>query len=357
MRLLHFIYDHPDNPWVGGGGARRTVLISRRLAERGHEICLVCGRYPGAQDYAGANLSIRFVGSGRGYVASTFSYAHAARRIARGEALGYDLLLEDFAPWNPVFTYRVRARPAVVQVQNYFGRHVLRRYPVVGVWFYGLERYYPRRFKHAIVINQALNDALGLRGEVISMGVDEELLALPVQTGEYIAFLGRLDIYQKGLDLLLRAARQTGLPVCLAGDGPGRTRLQADSMSLANVRWVGPVEGKAKVDFLRGARFVVVPSRFEGQNLVVLEAAALGKAVVVSDIAELAYAPRQGFGLPFKAGDGRDLAEKLAQLWHGHARRHSLEEYARPYVRDLTWPRIVDQFERYGERVIRRDDG
>jgi glycosyltransferase involved in cell wall biosynthesis len=352
MRILHFIYDHPANIWVGGGGARRAELIGCGLAERGHFVRLVCGRYPGARDYARGNLSVTFIGSSRGYVLSTLTYALAGWRLARREARAYDLLIEDFAPWNPLFTYRIGERPAMVQVQNRLGRQILRRYPLIGLLFYAIEHHYPQRFAHAVVINQALNDSLGLNGEVISMGIDEELLGMPAVEGDYVAFLGRLDFYQKGLDLLLRAARLTRLPLRIAGDGPGRRRLQGLLPSVPSVIWVGHLEGQAKIEFLRQARFVVVPSRFEGQNLVVLEAAALGKALLVSDVPELAYAVRQGFAVSFRAGVWQELADRLQELWNRAALRQSLAQRARPSVKDLTWSRITDQFERCCLRIV-----
>ncbi len=352
MRILHFIYDHPQNPWVGGGGARRVVRLAADLGRKGHQVDLVCGRYPCAKDYREGNVSTTFLGYDQRYVASTFSYALAAYRHARRAAANYDLVIEDFAPWNPVFTYRLRACPTVVQVQNRCGTQVLRRYPLVGFIFYALERSYPRRFAHAIVISPALNTLLGLEGEVISMGIEEDLLTLPESDGEYVACLGRLDFHQKGLDLLLRAAQATGLPVRIAGDGPVRHRLQARLPSAPSVAWDGPVEGATKVAFLRGARFVVVPSRFEGQSLVVLEAAALGKAVLTSEVPELAYAAEAGFALRFRTGAWPALADQMQRLWQEPDLRLTLAQRARPYVKDLTWPRISAHFERYCLRVI-----
>ena len=49
VRLLHLDFDDLGNPW-GGGQARRTYEINRRLAEgRGWEVTVVTGAYAGAR--------------------------------------------------------------------------------------------------------------------------------------------------------------------------------------------------------------------------------------------------------------------------------------------------------------------
>ena len=58
IRILHLIYDHINNPWVGGGGAVRVYEIYRRLADK-HDIEVVSGKYPGAENYTEDNVSVQ----------------------------------------------------------------------------------------------------------------------------------------------------------------------------------------------------------------------------------------------------------------------------------------------------------
>jgi glycosyltransferase involved in cell wall biosynthesis len=182
--------------------------------------------------------------------------------------------------------------------------------------------------------------------------VEESYLGVPSTEGDYVAFLGRLDFHQKGLDILLRAMQGLSFPLKIAGEGPAWPRLQRLIEDQANVEWVGKVEGQGKIDFLRHAKFVVVPSRFEGQGMVVVEATALGKSVIVSDIPELAYARRHGFALAFRKGSWPDLRQKMQQLWEQETLRHQLEQPTRDYARNSTWPRLTDQFETYCLNLI-----
>lgn len=105
-----------------------------------------------------------------------------------------------------------------------------------------------------------------------------------------VLVLGRLDAHQKGLDLLLdfleNAALLAGrVRVTLAGDGEFREEVErrtAASTLLAHLlhtqRWSDTLATLMQHDVL------LLPSRFEGVPLVMLEAMALGVPVVASDL-------------------------------------------------------------------------
>jgi glycosyltransferase involved in cell wall biosynthesis len=112
-----------------------------------------------------------------------------------------------------------------------------------------------------------------------------------------------------------------------------------------NIEWVGAVRGNEKTGFLGNAQFLVVPSRFEGQGIVVLEEAACGKAVIVSDIPELSYAVDAGFGISFKTGEAGDLAEKMKLLVGNEALRKGMGQRGIEFARRFTWDIITEEYE------------
>ena len=104
---------------------------------------------------------------------------------------------------------------------------------------------------------------------------------VPVHSGEYILYFGRL-IDEKGVDVLIEAARNTpDVPVVIVGDGPDRAKLEQTAAHLENVRVVGPAWGERLKEWLYNARAVVVPSLWhENFPYVILQAFAAGKPVI-----------------------------------------------------------------------------
>lgn len=103
-------------------------------------------------------------------------------------------------------------------------------------------------------------------------------------------FCGRLDIYYKGLDLLIEGfvnyCKKGGEgELWLIGDGPDRPQLEAlcKHFEIQNrVVFMGARYGQDKINRIANMDVFCHPSRSEGSPTAVLEAGALGKALIVS---------------------------------------------------------------------------
>ena len=349
MRLLHLIYDHPDNPWVGGGGAIRAVEVCKGLAARGHDITLACGAFPGCRDQTADGIEYRFLGSPAGYKRSTFSYAFRAAALLIRESRAYDVVVEEFAPWNPVMSFALSKPPAILHVNHREGMNIIRRHSLPGLPFFLIEALYPRMFRHVTALSEATREKIKVPGAfVLPAGISESALATdPVPADErepFVLYLGRLEVYNKGLDTLMAAMREVkGVKLVLAGRGRDETILREMAEGL-DVEFRGFVSEEEKTALLDTAAAFVLPSRFEGWGIVVLEAAARGTPVVVSDIPELGYAVDGGYGLRFKVGDAGSLAAQLSRLTGDGALRKSLGLRARQEAALYTWERITGEF-------------
>jgi glycosyltransferase involved in cell wall biosynthesis len=152
-----------------------------------------------------------------------------------------------------------------------------------------------------------------------------------IAPGDYIGYAGRMT-YEKGVDLLCRAAEISGLPVHLAGDVS--TWPQLTTRFSNKVVFRGVLERQAMERFCREARFLVVPSRWwEVCPIVVLEAMNTGCPVLASDVGGLPEMLDHGnAGLLFTPGNAEELAGKMTALWEDASLRKRLSRQARQRV-------------------------
>ncbi len=90
---------------------------------------------------------------------------------------------------------------------------------------------------------------------------------------DHIFFSGRLSP-EKGIDLLVRAAKNLNISVNIAGDGPERNRLAAlaEQIGASNVKFLGFLDADHLNHLYQTALVTVLPSRwYENGPLVLLE--------------------------------------------------------------------------------------
>ncbi len=137
----------------------------------------------------------------------------------------------------------------------------------------------------------------------------ENIIDLPrqppvdVAANDALLVLGRLDA-EKGVVLAAEAARDAGMPIVFAGEGPFRADVEA-----AGATVTGWLDSAGVWDAIGRARCLVFPSRwYETFGLVVTEAAARGVPAIVSDITAPAERIRPGVtGWPFRNGSIEEL--------------------------------------------------
>lgn len=148
-------------------------------------------------------------------------------------------------------------------------------------------------------------------------------------TEPVFGFVGRLDRFTKGLDLLVDAfdayRRRGGAGrLVLIGGGEDENRIRQDVRGRnleAFVDFAGPRFGQEKLDLMAGFSAFFHPSRNEGMPTAVLEAAALGLPVVVSRETNTAEAVQAfGAGIALENNDARHLADAMVRVaqWHAH---------------------------------------
>jgi glycosyltransferase involved in cell wall biosynthesis len=226
-----------------------------------------------------------------------------------------------YAPWVMVAR---RASPAPIVVHLHNAERTADGPP---------SRFWSRRLlrsaRHVIAVSPAVGEfavrmhpALTGRVSVIRNGVDPgEFDGIEPETRPYpfLLAVGRLAP-QKGFDVLLDALGLAagGTRLVVAGDGPDREALVARATHLglgACVEFLGDVPRERVKRLLCGATAVVMPSRFEGNPLIALEAMQAGAPLVASDIPGLPEELRDGVtGVLVRPEDPRALANALDRI-------------------------------------------
>ncbi len=377
MRILHIIYDDMGNPWLGGGGATRTLEIYSRSAERGHNIVVVCGKYPGARAREQRRgVFYRRVGLSQSYVLSRLGFmVGAARLIKRG---GYDIVIEDVSPFSPVASplWKPKGARAIASVQNLSGTHAPGKYGLAGWGPRLVERPVLSLFTNFVAVSPGIAGQLRhnvdgkINVRVVPNSVDplffESGQAEPLQRGDYILSLGRIDVYQKGLDRLVEAfdlfaEQMADVRLLVAGGGTEGQMERLNSLAEGahykdRIRILGAVEKAQAARLMRGALCLAMPSRYEAWPLTALEAGAAGAPVAGSDIIGVRDAAPpypQGHGVLVPEGDTHALAQAFLKLASSKQMRTEIGARGREWAAKFTWDALADQQLAFYEEVIR----
>ncbi|MBP7134693.1 glycosyltransferase [Patescibacteria group bacterium] len=270
-------------------GAERVVVdLLKEYRARGHEVRLLTACGGGALEEEIKALGIKYIlgPETRNRFKTMAFFAHELKR-ARPDIfhthLGADL-------WGGRVATRLRISPWVITAHNDDKREPFLRQAFRGMMF--------RRADRVVCVSNAVKryareefrvpeSRLSIIRNGIDLSILQERPANEFSDVPRILCIGRLTA-QKGQDILLRALARHTRPwkLELLGEGPDRSALErlAESLGIApRVTFAGSVTNIA--ERLAHADLVCVPSRWEGQSLVLLEAAGSAVPLLVQNLA------------------------------------------------------------------------
>ena len=115
-----------------------------------------------------------------------------------------------------------------------------------------------------------------------------------LQKDNTVLYVGRLSA-QKNLETLIDALAGTGIGLDIAGDGELREALAARAQEQGvSVSFLGPVPNDRLPELYNSYPVFILPSHYEGNPKVLLEAMACGRAVIGTDVPGIASVIRDG---------------------------------------------------------------
>jgi len=362
VRLLLVNWQDRDNPQAGGAEIHLHEIFGR-LADKGHDVRLLCGGWPACSPRAQLDgIDVYRVGT-------RHSFPFLARRFYKENLAGWaDVLVEDINK-VPLYTPRWGARHTMALVPHLFGSTAFQELPAplaAAVWF--AERPLGRAY-HGIpfeAISISTAEDLAGRGiprasvEVIYPGIDT--VAYTPNAAErsltpVFSYLGRLKKY-KGVHFVIRAFAEMKVANAvleIAGAGDYRKELEALAHSLDlgdRVRFLGRISEAEKLSLLRRSWALVFASPKEGWGITNLEAAACGTPVVASNSPGIRESVRDGVtGFLVPHGDTTAMAAAMRRVAESRDLVASLGVEARVFAEGFTWENAADETERHIARI------
>lgn len=352
-------YDDIFHPTYAGGGARAMHEIATRLRKK-YEVTVLTGRYLGARTEIRDGVTYKRTGLswfgpkiGQLLYSLTLPYHVLTAQ--------YDVWLECFTPpFSANFLQLFTAKPVIGVIHMLGGTDMERKYklPVFRV----IEKLGIQTYKHIITVTDDIRHTVHSYNPACHVVTIPNGVSLPAQSikkaEKHILFLGRLEVNQKGIDLLVKAFRRIASKkaynLILAGSGSARdTQTIRDLIQklhlTGRVTLAGRTEGKEKQKLLAEAAFVVVPSRYEAFGMVILEAFSYGKPVITFD--NLTWVPKSA-SLQAKAFQESSLAENMLLLSQNAPLRSTLGKNGSAVAKQYSWENIAKQYARVIETSL-----
>jgi glycogen synthase len=364
MKILHIIYDDVGNPWCGGGGALRAFKVNQCLAKN-NDITVITGNYTNAKNEMVDNVRFIRIGSGLSYFLSRLSFSLSIPYfINKFES---DIVINECSYFSPCFADIYTKRPVINIIHHLIGKHSFRIYPLLGLYPFLVEKMFLKTIKNLITSAEQIRNDIQRTARLeksvsIANGVAEEWYDLTPEEKPFVLFLGRIDIYMKGLDILLESFagvdKNHDIILKIAGGGKSREVLRLKNLielsGMKNrIECLGKVSEEEKKELMRTCQFLVMPSRFEGWGITALEANAAGKPVLGTRIKGLSEAVLNNeTAILVAPGNPGKVTVALKQLLDDNEFRARLGKQGRQWAKKNAWRAVAAKQYKFYKTVL-----
>ena len=362
MKIYISQYDSIKNSFYGGGGARSSHQIAKFLSKK-HKVVMICGAYKNSNNEIIDKVFYKYIGfKWAGPKLGQFIYSLILPFYALKE--DFDMWLENFqAPHStgfiPIFTKKpVIGITTILHAEDFSKKY---KFP-----FHLIEKIGIKTYRHIIVSSLNLENKIRKFNKkanikLIPPGIEKNLFRIKSQKGSHVLFIGRIDIYQKGIDLLLsiwsEVIKEQNIKLVIAGSGNPEeiktVKQLIKKRGLGNhVVLKGRVDGKAKEDLLANTVLGLSSSRFESFGIVALEYMAAGKPFVCFDIEGFKWIPNSR-SLKVWPFDTAIFAKKIIDLLKNQKLREEIGEKGKTFAKNFDLDHVNRKIEFYISKVGR----
>lgn len=355
-------YDDLNNPYYGGGGAIAIHEIAKRLTQK-YDITVITGKYPSSHDaildkVQYKRIGLENAGPKLGQIIFQIILPFYVFRS------NFNLWIESFTPpFSTSFLQLFSKKPVIGLAHMLSSEDMRRKYKLR---FDLVERIGLRTYRNFITITEAVKKKIlqanpNAEIQVIPNGVNlSEVNKRKNHLGKHILYLGRIEINQKGLDLLLNAYshihNKTDYDLSIAGSGAttdlNKLRKIIKKLKIEKrVKLLGRVSGKAKENLLLNSSLIIIPSRFETFSMVALEAMAYGLPIITFDIEGLSWMPEHS-RIKVNPFDSMELAKAMMELSQNYELAKKMKLIGIKYAKANTWGKIAKQYSKFFESIM-----
>jgi glycosyltransferase involved in cell wall biosynthesis len=359
VRLLVINWQDIRNPQAGGAEVHLHEIFGR-LAQRGHQVSLLCSGWPGASTRDVVDgINVHRVGGRHTFALRAAPYYR--RNLLDRE---FDLVVEDINK-IPLYTPLWVRPPVIALIPHLFGSTAFQEAsPPLAAVVWLAERPLSHFYENApfVAISESTAEDLVTRGlprsnvRVIRPGIDHSRFRPDPTVSRFeiptFVYLGRLKRY-KGLEAVIDAVARLArdgldarLVVAGKGDHESALREYATLRAPGRVEFLGFIPEHEKVSLLRRAWATVYPSPKEGWGITNVEAAACGTPALASDSPGLRESVAHGeSGLLVRHDDVGGWALALRSIAEDDELRARLQAGAISFAGGFAWDHTADATE------------
>ncbi len=357
--IAYIDLDDIQNPLLAGGQATATYEVGRRLAAKGHKVVVYCSKYPGYTDRIQEGIEYRHVGIDTGNIKiNNALYILSIPFIVK--SIKADVIIECFtAPISTLFSPLFTKIPVIALPSMFNAAEFTKKYKLP---FNLIEKFGIKFYKYMLPYSdmdqaKALKMNPRIKTRIVPQGVDDIYLHNKQEEPQFILFLGRFDIAQKGIDLLIQAYEKVknriSYKLIIAGHGPDKEKIEKmikDAGLESKIGIFGSAYGEKKLKLMSQALYTAFPSRHDEMCLWALESLAGGLPLI-------------GFDLPESKWMTSDISMK--------APKYNIETYSdllleatkpeviepmrkksREFAKNYSWDYVIQEFESFIAEIL-----